>query len=255
MTKEEKLDYFTDEINLIESEDLKKFLTVAVENLDDYVFFKEASSSGKYHPLSDLGDGGLLRHIKCVFYIGYDLLQLEYYQQLFSLRDRELILISLLLHDAKKYGEENSNRVHTVVNHPILASEWIKNDSVFDGLIPNKDRIVISNCVAAHSGQWNTNKKGEEILPKPTNKKEFFVHLCDYIASRRYLDIDVEKLNTKTKKAVEPKDFVITFGQKHNGHTLQEIYENDYSYLLWAVDNMKREPAHTYIEKFLQEKK
>ena len=72
MTKEEKLSYFEEEIDLIQSADLKIFLTLAVENMFDYVFIKPASSSGKYHPMSDLGEGGLIRHIKGVFYLGYE---------------------------------------------------------------------------------------------------------------------------------------------------------------------------------------
>lgn len=254
MTKEEKLIYFENEINLIQEEDIKKFLTVAVENLDDYVFIREASSSGKFHPLSDLGEGGLLRHIKCVFYIGYDLLQLEHYQEVFSLRDRDLILVSLLLHDVKKYGEPEKNRFHTINTHPILASDWIKCFNLLDNLIPEKDRMKICGCVASHSGQWNTNKAGEEFLPKPSNNMEFFVHLCDYIASRRYLNLDLSNINTKVKEAIEPKDFVLDFGKKHNGHSLQQIYEKDKQYLLWAKENMRREPAHTYIVKFMKEK-
>lgn len=254
MDTNEKLSYFENEINLIQNEDLRNFLTVAIENLDDYVFIREGSSTGKYHPLSDLGEGGLLRHIKSVFYIGLDLLQLEHYQEMFSEREKDLILISLLLHDAKKYGAPERNRKYTTNDHPLLAANWIKDDEIFNNIIPNKDRIIISNCIAAHSGQWNTNKKGEEILPKPTNKKEFFVHMCDYIASRRYLDIDLSKIDTKTKPAVEPKDFVLDFGQKHKGRTIQEIYEVDPQYLKWAAENMRKEPAHTYIATFMQDK-
>jgi hypothetical protein len=60
--------------------------------------------------------------------------------------------------------------------------------------------------------------------------------------------------DTKVDNPIEPKDYMITFGQKHNGHTLQQIYEMDYSYLTWAVENLKVEPARTYIQKFMQEK-
>lgn len=255
MTKEEKLSYFENEINLIKEKDLQDFLKTAIENADDYVFVREASSSGKFHPLSDLGKEGLIRHIKCVFYIGYDLLQLEHYQQKFSPRDREIILVGLSLHDIKKYGSHEENRKHTINTHPILAAEWIRNNEVFEGIIPKEDRIKISNCIASHSGQWNTNRQGEEILPKPSNDMEFFVHLCDYIASRRYLDIDLTQIDSKIQKPIEPKDFVIDFGQKHNGRTIEEIYKIDKQYLLWAKENLKREPAHTYIKKFMEERK
>lgn len=255
MTKEEKLSYFENEIKLIQSEDIRLFLKIAVENMYDYVFIKPASSSGKYHPLSDLGEGGLIRHIKGVFYLGYDMLNLEHFAPLFDLRERDLMLVSLILHDCHKYGNETENRTHTVVEHPILAATWVEQDEVFDNILSQEDRNFIGGCIASHSGQWNTNRKGEEILPKPITYCQQFVHLCDYLASRRYLSFDFSLSETKVMKTIEPKDFVITFGKKHNGHTIQQVYDTDSGYLLWASENLKMEPARTYIQKFLEENK
>lgn len=254
MTKEEKISYFQTEIDLIQSDDLKLFLTLAIENMFDYVFTKPASSSGKYHPMSDLGEGGLIRHIKGVFYLGYDMLNLEQNYPLYPQRERDMMLIALILHDSWKYGNNDKERVHTLAEHPLLAATWVEQDEIFDGVISQEDRKFIGGCIASHSGQWNTNKKKEEILPKPQNKFQQFVHLCDYIASRRYLNFDFSVTETKVDSPVEPKDYVITFGKKHNGHTLQQVYEMDYSYLTWAIENLRVEPARTYIQKFMQEK-
>lgn len=252
MTKEKKLSYFKNELNYIKEENLKKFLEVAIENMEDYVFTREASSTGKYHPLSDLGEGGLLRHIKTVFYLGVELLKLEHYQDIFTEHEQDLLLISLLLHDAKKYGD-NEERKHTKVELSLLCGNWLASE-IFEGIISEEDRQIICDCILAHSGQWNTNKKGEEILPKPIDKRTFFVHLCDYIASRRFLNVDLSVIDDTIKKAVEPKDFVITFGAKHKGETLETIYNKDKEYLFWAVNNMRIEPARTYIRKFMEEK-
>ena len=42
-------------------------------------------------------------------------------------------------------------------------------------------------------GPWNTDYlTKEEILPKPKNKYQNFVHMCDYLASRKFLDIKFE---------------------------------------------------------------
>lgn len=254
MTKEEKLSYFTKEIELIQSEDIKLFLKTAIENMYDYVFIKPASSSGKHHSLSESGEGGLIRHMKSVFYLGYDILELEHLAPLFDLRKRDLVLVSLILHDCQKYGDEKDNRVHTIVEHPKLAAVWIEEDKIFEGILSLEDRKFIADCIASHSGQWNTNRKGEEILPKPITVYQQIVHLCDYLASRRYLNFDFSILETKVIEVVEPKDFIITFGKKHNGHTIQQIYETDASYLTWASENLKMEPARSYIQKFLKDK-
>lgn len=255
MTKEQKLSYFKEEIDLIQSDDLKLFLTLAVENMFDYVFTKPASSSGKYHPMLDLGEGGLIRHIKGVFYLGYDMLNLEQNDPLYSQRERDMMLIALLLHDSWKYGNDDEERIHTLADHPLLAATWVEQDEIFNDVISQEDRKFIGGCIASHSGQWNTNKKKEEILLKPCTTYQQFVHLCDYIASRRYLSFDFSTVDTKVDNPIEPKDFIITFGQKHCGHTLQEIYDTDYGYLIWASENLRVEPARTYVQKFLQSKK
>lgn len=255
MTKEEKLSYFEKEIELIQSTDLKLFLRIAVENMFDYVFKKPASSSGKFHPMSDLGEGGLIRHIKGVFYLGYDMLNLEQNAPLYTQREQDMMLIALILHDSWKYGNDDKERVHTLTEHPLLAATWVEQDKIFEDIIPQEDRNFIGGCIASHSGQWNTNRKKEEILPKPQTISQQFVHLCDYIASRRYLNFDFSVTETKVDNPIEPKDYMITFGQKHNGHTLQEIYDTDYDYLVWASENLRAEPAHTYIQKFLKSKK
>ena len=183
------------------------------------------------------------------------MLNLEQNAHLFTQREKDMILIALILHDSWKSGNENENRVHTVAEHPLMAANWVKGAVIFNDIISQEDRDFIGECIASHSGQWNTNRKEEEILPKPITDCQKFVHLCDYIASRRYLNFDFSVVNTKVENPIEPKDYMITFGQKHNGHTLQEIYDTDYSYLIWASENLKAEPAHTYIQKFLSSKK
>jgi len=51
----------------------------------------------------------------------------------------------------------------------------------------------IAKCIKSHMGQWNTDyKTKEEMLPKPQNEIEKFTHLCDYLASRKMLEINFE---------------------------------------------------------------
>ena len=57
--------------------------------------------------------------------------------------------------------------------------------------------VDIANCIHSHMGKWNTDYRTKrEILPKPKTVVEKFVHTCDYLASRKYLefkfDIKVE---------------------------------------------------------------
>ena len=42
-------------------------------------------------------------------------------------------------------------------------------------------------------GQWNKNNYSDINLPKPSNKYEFFVHMCDYLSSKKYLDVKFDE--------------------------------------------------------------
>lgn len=43
-------------------------------------------------------------------------------------------------------------------------------------------------------GQWNTARYSKVELPKPKNKYQKFVHLCDYLASRKFLEMNFDKV-------------------------------------------------------------
>lgn len=102
------------------------------------------------------------------------------------LEDKDFIIAALILHDGWKHGVEYQQ--FAKAQHPIIAAERVKDYS------ENKDiGARIANLIITHMGQWNTDwKTNEEILPKPENKAQSFVHLCDYLASRKYLEVNFE---------------------------------------------------------------
>ena len=53
-------------------------------------------------------------------------------------------------------------------------------------------------------GQWINDYKGKKILEKPTSKYQIFVHICDYLASRKFINVpfkdnEIDEGFTKTK--------------------------------------------------------
>ena len=50
------------------------------------------------------------------------------------------------------------------------------------------------DCIATHMGQWNTARYSKVELSKPKNKYQKFVHLCDYLASRKFLEMNFDKV-------------------------------------------------------------
>lgn len=163
-------------------EDLKKL----VGKLPDYFFDVAASSTGKYHPAFSLGEGGLLRHTKAAVRIAYEMYQDESITGIFKPEEKDLMLFALVLHDGLKSGKEKSE--YHRIDHPLLAADFIREHKEELSLTENELEFVAS-AIATHMGPWTTDYKGNEVLQKPVNKYQKYVHMCDYIASRKFLDV------------------------------------------------------------------
>lgn len=185
-----KIDCFKREIGYLKNECYIDDFKYLIDNLPDYFFTVAASSTGKYHPLFSLGDGGLLRHSKAAVRIAYELLENPCFGNKYTSREKDLMIIALALHDGIKHGIPEEK--YTRADHPLLASKYIKDNS--SKLKMNEDDInFICEVIDSHMGPWNQHPyTKEEILPIPKNKYQNFVHMCDYLASRRFLDIKFE---------------------------------------------------------------
>ena len=184
MEAEKKQEYFLKELLFIEDDKVREETMNLIGQLPDYFFEVAASSTGKYHPDYALGEGGLVRHTKAAVRIANDLLRLEMFRGLSKIKD--VIIAALLLHDGWKHGAEYSQWARA--DHPIVAAEKIKELSA-DKEIGSQ----IADLILTHMGQWNTDwKTDKEIMPKPSSKAQSFVHLCDYLASRKFLEFNFE---------------------------------------------------------------
>ena len=181
-----KVDYFNKEYEMIKNPKYRENLKKLVDMLPDYFFKVAASSTGKYHPSFTLGDAGLVRHSKAAFRIGYELLNNNTIGSVFNDSEKDLMLCGLLVHDGLKHGLVESK--YTVFEHPILMANYIReNKDLFtwtDGEIN-----FIAGVIETHMGEWTVDYKGNEVLTKPSNKYQKFVHMCDFLASRKFLDI------------------------------------------------------------------
>ncbi len=181
-----KIDVFNKEYTYIKNDKYRENAKKLVELLPDYFFSVPASSTGKYHPSFSLGDGGLVRHTKAAIRIAKELLDNNSLGHKFTDKEKDLIIISILVHDGLKHGREESE--YTVFEHPIIIGEYIKENK--DKLTLNDEEInfIVSN-VSSHMGEWNTNNYSKVVLPLPQNKYQRFVHMCDYLSSKKFLDI------------------------------------------------------------------
>lgn len=183
------MEVFSKELEYIKDIEIRKNAKILIDMLPDYFFKVAASSTGKYHPTFSLGEAGLYRHTKAVVRIAYELYQDDSICNIYTKKEKDLMLVAMILHDGLKHGFEKSEYV--VFEHPILMSNFILEQK--DKLtLKNEDVVFISDMIKTHMGPWTTDYRGNEILEKPKTKYQKFVHMCDFLASRKFLDIKFE---------------------------------------------------------------
>ena len=188
----DKEEMFLDELEYIKDENLQEVLLNIINMLPDYWFVEAASSTGKYHPEYALGEGGLLRHSKAAMRIGYELLSNPCIGDKYTDKEKDLMLISLLVHDGLKLGLPKEK--YTRFDHPILMGKFILDNYKEIGL-DKKDAEFMNDVIKTHMGPWTTDYDGNEVLEKPKTKYQNFVHMCDFLASRKCLLVPFDENN------------------------------------------------------------
>lgn len=189
MTKKE---VFKKEINYLKNPKYQENVQTLIELVPDYFFIIPAASTGKYHPQFAQGEAGLVRHTKVALKIAKDILSLEYMNNIFTNDEKDLLLIAIMFHDTHKLGVPKEK--YTRFDHPLLAASFIK-DNQDKTTFTDKEINIITKTISSHMGQWNTNSYSNITLPKPNDKYEFFVHMCDFLSSKKYLDVKFDKYN------------------------------------------------------------
>ena len=130
----------------------------------------------------------LVRHTKAAVRIAYELLQDSSVNN-FTDDEKDLLLFALSVHDGLKNGREHGK--YTAFDHPLLISKFLRENK--DKLeLTDKELDLVCSAVETHMGPWTTDYNGNEILQKPKTKYQCFVHMADYLASRKFLNIKFE---------------------------------------------------------------
>lgn len=171
--------------SIIKNEHLRNaVLRYFVDIVPKYFWHVQASSTGKYHPQYALGEEGLLRHTCAAVRIAAAIINLDQYNGIFDDVDKDNIIVALMLHDTFKHGEEKDGKYnpYSIHEHPLLAAEKVSER------LDDEHKCVIANCIASHMGEWTESNRSHYVLPKPKTLEEQMVHLCDYLASRKFLE-------------------------------------------------------------------
>ena len=179
---------FCEELKFINNQAVKDFTIKALDLVPEYFYAIPASQSGKYHPSYSLGDGGLVRHERGAIRIAKELMRMEEYS--FTDIEKDCIFSALFLHDGIKLGLDGGEKM--ISEHPVVMKEFLLNNDELKTMLPKELLDIISGNIETHMGQWNTNREGVVIMRKPETRMEKFVHLCDYLASRKCLEMNFE---------------------------------------------------------------
>ncbi len=158
-------------VKLIGNELVRNFVVECLSRAPNYFWRIPASSSGKYHPLLSLGNGGLVRHtIKAIEYV----LKLCKSNSIVG-TERDIIIAALILHDTCKAGIEDSEDHNYYPQHAYLPRKMYEK-------IAERYTIpkTIFDLIDSHMGQWS-----EDPTKIPKTKKQRIVHFADYLASRK----------------------------------------------------------------------
>ena len=178
---------FIQEIMKIHNEKLGLALLALTSRLPDYFWEIPASSTGKYHPQCDLGEGGLVRHSIMVATIADELVTSELFVEDTEL-NHDIARAAGLFHDCLKngpVGEDGSYNEHTDFMHPVYASNFIAGG--LSGEVDPEIVTAIADSIASHMGKWNTSKYAEGELKVPETPMQKLVHCADYTASRKWV--------------------------------------------------------------------
>lgn len=104
---------------------------------------------------------------------------------------KDCVYASLILHDCCKQGLDRKG--HTIFEHPLVAVDLFEQCVDELGYGDKEKTKYISSAIGEHMGQWIKSKYSNIELHKPSNGVSYCVHLCDYLASRKFLEFNFDK--------------------------------------------------------------
>lgn len=244
----EQLEFVEPILSTFENEDIKTFAIKLLDDMPEYIWEVGASSTGKYHPAYTLGKLGLMKHQVAVVRFVNFFFELNQYKNRFDSRHRDLIRLAALTHDARKSGSQSDyeDSKYTKFNHPLLmAKEYMSYTD--KGLLSKEELKYAASIVMKHMGQWNTDKRSNIELPIPNDEASELLHLADYLASRKCLNMSFDDYIIPKEELPDINTYKINFG-KYKGTLIKEV---PVDYIEWLSKQELKDPIKSFVKEIL----
>jgi len=195
---------------LIEDDDLRAFTYFILSQSHPTFWSIPSSSSGKYHPEYENGDGGLIRHIKVVMALALNAMRRFGYSHEYqsdanqNAKMRDIIAFAVITHDWGKNGHplkdwgKFTTKTHGEDTAKIIEEELLPKFIKFFPEIKNQEELkdmVQQACfsIQHHYGIWSK----EKLRPSDEKLNDIarIVHEADYYSSRKiFASIDNEEI-------------------------------------------------------------
>lgn len=211
-----RIQEFFHELSLLKDNEIIRFTELMIKNLPDRFFYEPASSTNKYHNEACNGVGGLVKHTKLAVGIGVDIMRTG----MMGVVHNDTVISALILHDGWKYSDNLDNKF-TVKHHALDSIPRIKTIVKENGFFDDYNSIPfwyqnILDSIQSHNGMFVKKDAGYEFNGVYSVEQKV-VHLADYISSRKYMDIKVDKedvaniqefLSRLTKENIEQMEII-----------------------------------------------
>lgn len=181
-----KVKYFAKEISYVKNDSKRRDLEYLINLLPDYFFLVPVSIGDECHPRYANTKSGLVKHTKVAVRLAYDMFETV---NNFSDNDKDLIIMALILHDGLKKGMVEEK--YTRCDHPLLVSKLIM-ENVSNLEMDIDDVRKMCMLIESHMG---TCKYNDVELPVPNTEMQRYVHRCNFLANKIYLNVSFSKLD------------------------------------------------------------
>jgi len=174
------------------TEDILKY------RVPDYIMNLPASSSLKYHPLDKNGNPEtVVNHCKAVTRMLLILINHPMISRRFTDHEKDVLIACAILHDCVKYGIPPDVKEYTVHTHPVLFS------LLYPYNIKDCQEYIIfsqmADTISAHHGPWRSSEKDNYLLPEVNNDMKYYLHMADFLASRRMIMMDLDDTDSNKR--------------------------------------------------------